>query len=40
MAQTRLRVFEGTDGIRFVKQFTEQETQDYLANNPTTTLIR
>lgn len=37
---TRLRVFEETDGHRFVKQFTEAECQAYLAANPTLKLIR
>lgn len=38
--KTRLRVFEQADGVRFVKQFTEAETQAYLSANPELTLVR
>jgi len=38
--EKRLRVFERPDGYRFVKQFTEEQTEQYLAENPELTLIR
>lgn len=38
--KTRLRVFEQADGHRFVKQFTEEECEAYLAANPDLTLVR
>lgn len=40
MLNKRLRVFEDETGYRFVKQLTEEETQAYLADNPTVTLVR
>ena len=38
--ETRLRVFERPDGYRFVKQMTEEEVKQYLADNPELTLVR
>jgi hypothetical protein len=36
----RLRVFERSDGYRFVKQMTQAEVDAYLAENTDLTLIR
>jgi|SaaInlV_100m_DNA_5_1039725.scaffolds.fasta_scaffold03802_11 hypothetical protein len=38
--QTRLRVFEDTDGNRYVRQFTQAEVTAHLAENETVTLVR
>lgn len=38
--KTRLRVFEDSDGVRFVKQMSQDEVDRYLANNPDVKLIR
>lgn len=37
---TRLRVFEAADGTRYVKQFTQEEFDAYVAENPGIKVIR
>ena len=37
---TRLRVFEKSDGTRFVKQLTNEDCAAYVAANPDFKLIR
>lgn len=37
---TRLRVFEKSDGTRFVKQLTQEDCDAYIAANPDLKLIR
>jgi hypothetical protein len=35
-----LRVFETADGVRFVKQFTQEQFDEYVAANPELKVIR
>jgi hypothetical protein len=38
--KTRLRVFQKANGGRFVKQFTQEECDAYMAAHPELTLVR
>ena len=40
MTEKRIRVIQLADGTRVGKQFTEAETQSFLAANPGSTLVR
>jgi hypothetical protein len=37
---TKLRVFETADGVRFVRQFTQEQFNEYVAANPELKVVR